>query len=285
MTTVAELIILKTENNMEYINAKHNTRLKRATESSSELICYKVREARGTGWISFNHLKLKQIPGDLFIRAPNLKYLYASNCALQGELSINLGTLTKLCVIDASFNKLVSLPENLFANLNELTILDLSNNKLTSLPYTVGEMQNCKELMLAHNDFVALPHTISRMKRLEILDASHNMISLLQGAMFAGGLGGTLHVLRLNNNQLDRIPREVGRLSQLEELDISNNQLYFLPSTCRELKRLQVIRFKGNKWTNNVPRYQEKMPRVDDLNASYGERALRTARALVHPDA
>ena len=269
---------------MEYLNTKHVKRFKRCSDSKDELICFKVREARGTGWISFNHLKIRKIPDDVYTRIKNLKYLYISKCGLQGQLPVNLGVLINLVVIDASFNKIVSIPDNLFTNLKQLTILDLSHNALSTLPYTVGDLHHCKELMLAHNSFVALPHTIAHMKRLEILDASFNRISSLQGAMFAGGLGGTLHVLRLNNNQLDRLPREVGRLSQLEELDVSNNVIYFLPATCRDLKRLQVFRFKGNKWTNNVPRYQEKTPRVNDLNASYGERALRTARALVHPD-
>ena len=266
---------------MEYKNTKHNKKFKKDTSDLS-IVTFKIREARGTGWLSFNDFKLGRVPSELYTRLKSLKYLYMSKCHLGGELPVELGNLSNLVALDVSFNKLVSIPDKIFANMKNLEILDISHNKLTTLPYSVGELDHCKELMVASNNLVALPHTIAHMKRLEIIDASSNMIQTVQGATFTGGLTGTLHILRLANNRLDRLPREVGWLTQLEELDVSNNELYFLPATCRSLRRLKVLRFKGNKWSNAAPQYQEK---YEDLNASYGRKALKTAFTLVHPSA
>ena len=122
------------------------------------------------------------------------------------------------------------------------------------------------------------------VKQLQSLDVSHNRIAKIAPDVLAGGLRGTLHVLRVNSNQLDSVPRDVGRLSALQELDVSNNNIYFLPSTVDALRRLKVLKFHGNKWTNEVPAFGGSGGN-DDVQGRYGVNARKTARALVHPDA
>ena len=267
---------------MEFKKTKPVTKSEKL-KKQERLMCLKVKEARGSGWISFNDLKLLSLPVELLLPLRNLQNLFMSNCSLKGELPLDLGKLKRLQVLDASCNLLVSIPDNLLSNLQSLTVLDLSRNHITSVPYTVGDLHCCKELCLAHNDLVALPHTIAYMNHLQLLDVGHNRIAKMATDMFAGGLRGTLQVLRINNNQLDRLPRDVGRLSALEELDVSNNCIYFLPSTIDGLERLNVLKFHGNNWTNEIPRFKSMLD--DGVKGRYGVKARKTARALVHPDA
>ena len=267
---------------MEFNNTKHNPKFKKSSSKES-IICFKLREARGTNWLSFNDMKVYKVPSEIHERLLNLHHLYMSRCCLSGTLPVELGYLEKLKVLDISMNKITILPDNLFANLNSLEVLDVSGNMLRSLPYTLECCSELRELCSAQNQLVAVPHTLANLSNLQMLDLSENMIRQFQGEMFAGPIQNNLRVLRVNSNILDRLPREIGMLSKLQELDVSDNQLYFLPTTTRSLKQLQVLRFTGNKWTNPSPQYCDKYKGKDDLDGSYGLKAKTKLSTLVYP--
>ena len=269
-------------NKMEFNNRKHNPKFKKSSSKES-IVCFKLREARGTNWLSFNDMKLYKFPSEIHERLLNLHHLYMSRSCLSGELPVELGYLEKLKVLDVSLNKISGLPDNLFANLFNLEILDVSGNILRSLPYTLECCTELQEVSAAQNQLVALPHTIANLGKLHTLDVSQNMIRSLQGEMFVGPIQNSLRVLRVNANLLDRLPRAVGALVKLQELDVSENQLYFLPTTARSLKHLQVLRFSGNKWTNPTPRYCDKYKGDGAVEGSYGTKAKTKISTLVYP--
>jgi len=62
-----------------------------------------------------------------------------------------------------------------------------------------------------------------------------------------GDLAANLKVLRLSNNQLTSLPKEIGKLGNLEKLDISYNQLESLSEEIRNLKKLEFLDLTGNK--------------------------------------
>lgn len=82
-------------------------------------------------------LELPSIPLNISLK-PNsglFKLLHLSklslyNCSLYGEIPTSLGNLSRLTILDFSYNALVGqVPESL-GNLSRLSFLDLSNNKL-----------------------------------------------------------------------------------------------------------------------------------------------------------
>lgn len=268
---------------MEYNNKKHNQKFKKSS-SKEGVICFKIKEARGTGWLSFNDLKLWKIPCEVYTRLLNLHHLYMSRCKLTGDLPVEMGYLTQLEVLDISLNKVTGIPDNLLANMAQLRVLDVSGNLLRSLPYTVECLESLQELCASQNELVAVPHTLGRLQQLKILDLSYNMIGHLQPEMFCGGIEINLRKLYLQNNLLDRIPRELGRLQRLVELDVSNNQMYFLPTTAKSLFRLQVLRHSGNKWCNPEPKYYYESFKSDEqLDSSFGSTVHNKLRTLVYP--
>lgn len=256
-------------------------RKKQQRSNSAAVVCHKLHEAKISHIVSLNNMKLRQLPDDLFC-LQTLKHLYISHCLLTGDLPIEIGLLKHLRSLDASCNKITSIPDNLFTNLRQLEILDLRKNRLTSIPYSIGEMLDLQELCLSNNQLVALPHTLANLRCLKTLNVSYNLIRRIQGEIFLGKLSASLQVLILNNNLLDLVPREIGNLQNLTELDVCNNQLYFLPSSAVHLKKILVFRHAGNKWSTTAREFQDL-----DVNTanSYGGSAYKKLKLLVNFDA
>ena len=205
-----------------------------------------------------------------------------SGCGLNGTLPLDLGHLHNLEVIDLSVNKITTIPDALLPHFLHLKTLDLRCNRLTSLPYTVEYLQNLEELSLAQNQLVALPHSIGRLPSLRILDCSENLIREIQGEMFVGVMKDSLRVLNLDKNMLDKLPRQIGFLEKLEELGVAYNELYFLPPTAKKLKKLQVVRYAGNRWdTPLTPRTLNETYDIDN-SSTFGRDAVIKVNTLVY---
>ncbi|MET4331950.1 hypothetical protein ABIB80_007812 [Bradyrhizobium sp. i1.15.2] len=159
----------------------------------------------------------------------------------QGELDLRMLRLTSLpplpaglYLLDASFNRLTSLPETLpdaLVSLNvmgnqlaslpalpaELALLDVYHNRLTSLPDTLPAA--LEGLNVGHNQLTSLPETLPA--RLQILDVSENLLTRLPETLPA-----VLAGLDLSQNQLTSLP--TGLLTQLgadAEIILSGNPL------------------------------------------------------------
>ena len=269
---------------MEYINSKNQPSPKNV-QSLSGIVCFKIREARGSGWLSLNGIRLRQLPSDIFTKLKHVKHLYVSGCRLQGIVTLDIAKLQNLVVLDLSDNRLTGLPASSLLYLRKLQTLDISDNKFTGLPHTIDQLFSLRELNVAQNSLVALPNDLGNLKRLEILNVSFNLLREVPAKLFTGGLACSLLVLKIQANHLDRLPRELGMLRSLEELDVRDNNLCILPVTSKSLLKLQVLLYTGNPWAaSSITRTeaQQRKGEPGKLKGSYGVGALATVYNLIY---
>ena len=76
-------------------------------------------------------------------------------------------------------NTLLTLPEELCANLPQLKVLFLTANHLSSLPESIGLCTKLKELNIMKNDIKVLPDSICNLLDLESFEASNNKLTFL----------------------------------------------------------------------------------------------------------
>ncbi|KAK9116806.1 hypothetical protein Sjap_015753 [Stephania japonica] len=152
-------------------------------------------------------------------------------CNLSTSIPSQIGNLTKLTMLDLSFNVSIgSLPQSI-GQLRSLFVLDLSNNLLTgSIPTTIGTMLNLSLLHLSYNQLVGcLPQSIGQLYSLRSLDLSINKL-------------------------IGPIPATIGNMTNLEEIVLSSNQLVgSLPQSIGQLKSLVSLHLSTNKLTGPIP--------------------------------
>lgn len=122
--------------------------------------------------------------------------------------------------INASFNHLTSVPEEIALRVPHLTQLKLSYNKISALPHTFILFFHLKELDLDHNDFVTFPVSITKLL--------------------------TLEKLNLSDNSIAELPDQIGELKSLQRLNLSHNRLHMLPPKLA-MCPLKVILLYGNR--------------------------------------
>ncbi|MED6261657.1 Leucine-rich repeat and calponin y domain-containing protein 1, partial [Ataeniobius toweri] len=85
--------------------------------------------------------------------------------------------LQSLTSLNLSRNQLGSLPSCLCGL--PLRVLNASNNKLVSLPETIGQLHSLMELDISCNEITALPHHIGKLKALRELNVRRNLLCVL----------------------------------------------------------------------------------------------------------
>jgi GTPase SAR1 family protein len=104
--------------------------------------------------------------------------------------------------------------------LSKLTVLDLSFNHLTKLPFEVLQLTNLTELHLEYNLLSDLPLEIGNLTNLTKLDLGHNKLRALPPEI---GHLSSLCSLDLRGNQLTTLPVELGNLGEDVVLYLSDN--------------------------------------------------------------
>ncbi|XP_067936096.1 uncharacterized protein [Watersipora subatra] len=144
--------------------------------------------------------------------------------------------------IDASFNHISDIPEEVPLRIPHLTQLILSYNKISSLPETFALFFHLQELRLDHNELDAVPISVTKLVTLEKLDLSDNLIK--------------------------ELPEEIGEMNSLARLNLCNNRLRQLPVELAQCP-LQVILVQNN-------RLQKPSQEVCDLGSWKTIEALRS---------
>ncbi|KAM4558756.1 leucine-rich repeat and calponin homology domain-containing protein 1 isoform 4-T4 [Odontesthes bonariensis] len=134
---------------------------------------------------------------------------------------IGLQTLTSL---NLSRNQLGSLPACLCGL--PLRVLNASNNKLVSLPETIGQLHSLMELDISCNEITALPRHIGRLKALRELNVRRNLLCVLPEDL------ADLPLVKFDFscNKVSTIPVCYRKMKQLQALQLENNPLQSPPA-------------------------------------------------------
>ncbi|XP_031729132.1 leucine-rich repeat and calponin homology domain-containing protein 1 isoform X5 [Anarrhichthys ocellatus] len=134
---------------------------------------------------------------------------------------IGLQSLTSL---NLSRNQLGFLPACLCGL--PLRVLNASNNKLVSLPETIGQLHGLMELDISCNEITALPRHISRLKALRELNVRRNLLCVLPEDLAAL----PLVKFDFSCNKVSTIPVCYRKMKQLQCLQLENNPLQSPPA-------------------------------------------------------
>ncbi|KAL5138355.1 Receptor-like protein EIX2 [Glycine soja] len=206
----------------------------------------------------------------------HLQFLSLSDCHFSGRIPYNLGNLTKLILLDFSFNPLLYADDfywiSQLSSLQYLYMRDVPLGKAQNLLQALSvlpslleiELRNCGLNKLLTYQLVRATN-LSRVEVLDlaenelqapILNAFQNMSSIaeidfsfnnLSSTPFWLGTCSNLVYLSVENNALyGSLPSTLQNLTSLIYLDLSENNLDSVPSWLGELKGLQYLYLSGN---------------------------------------
>ncbi|KAK9051263.1 hypothetical protein SSX86_027890 [Deinandra increscens subsp. villosa] len=182
----------------------------------------------------------EELPNDDSLRFKSLKALVIANCGLTGIIPSWIRGLSRLQLLDLSWNHLTGTIPSYLGDFESLFYLDLSNNSLSGeIPKNVTRLQSLcfQNVSLEEGSpdfpFFKRPNVSTRGLPLQynqimsfppLIDLSSNF---LNGSIWPefGNLK-RLHVLDLKHNRLSGgIPSELSGMTSLETLDLSYNNL------------------------------------------------------------
>ncbi|XP_030071186.1 leucine-rich repeat protein 1 [Microcaecilia unicolor] len=146
--------------------------------------------------------------------------------------------------------------------LKKLRKLDLSHNSIKKLPVTVGDLVHLQEFILHDNRLEVFPEVLcsSTLQRsLQSLDLSQNRLKALplHFCRFQ-----ELVQLKVDDNELIRLPFNIGQLIKLRVFSAARNKLLFLPHSFQGLA-LENLDLFGNPFEEAnplVPNIELKIP-------------------------
>ncbi|XP_027147094.1 leucine-rich repeat and calponin homology domain-containing protein 1 isoform X6 [Larimichthys crocea] len=147
---------------------------------------------------------------------------------------ISLQSLTSL---NLSRNQLGSLPACLCGL--PLRVLNASNNKLVSLPETIGQLHGLMELDISCNEITALPRHIGRLKALRELNVRRNLLCVLPEDL------AELPLVKFDFscNKVSTIPVCYRKMKQLQSLQLENNPLQSPPAQICIKGRVHIFKY------------------------------------------
>ncbi|XP_014511501.1 leucine-rich repeat receptor protein kinase EMS1-like [Vigna radiata var. radiata] len=206
----------------------------------------------------------------------HLQVLYLSDSHFSGRIPFNLGNLTKLLILDLSFNPLLYADDlywiSQLSSLQYLYMSDVNLDKaqnllqsLNMLPSLIEiELRNCGLDKLHTHQHISTTN-LSRLEDLNLaenglqtpfLDAFQNMTSIAVIDLSHNNLNSTpfwletcanLVSLFLDSNALyGSLPSVLKNLTSLVSLDLSQNKFDSVPGWLGELKGLQYLSLSGN---------------------------------------
>ncbi|XP_030962957.1 probable LRR receptor-like serine/threonine-protein kinase At1g06840 isoform X2 [Quercus lobata] len=164
---------------------------------------------------------------------------------LSGNLSPQLGRLSKLKILGFMWNNITgSIPKEI-GNITSLELLLLNGNQLTGpLPEELGYLPNMDRIQIDQNQISGpLPKSFANLNK-------------------------TKHFHMNNNSISGQIPPELSRLPSLVHLLLDNNNLSgYLPEEFFKLPKLQILQLDNNNFNGTrIPANYSKMPKLLKLS-------------------
>uniref|UniRef100_UPI00398F1288 transforming growth factor beta activator LRRC33-like n=1 Tax=Pristiophorus japonicus TaxID=55135 RepID=UPI00398F1288 len=178
------------------------------------------------------------------------------------HLNFSISRLEKLNYFNLSFNKLQSLPSDLFTKMPRLTTVDLSHNIVSVCAYpldneertlntscaVLAHIKSLKRLYLSNCALVTLPANAFVGSPLTHLDLSSNTGISLEASTFQD-VAKSLQFLSLRNNGLASNQLDIGlqvMFSNLKTLDLSENSITSLHPALKKLP-LKLLDLRKNQ--------------------------------------
>lgn len=142
---------------------------------------------------------IKTITTEL-IDYPKCMHLSLKGNSLE-EFPVAISFVNTIEALDLSENKIASLRDDAFENLENLLELDLSHNGLTYLPTSLGKLTKLKKLNLSGNVIGSLPKEFENLVSLEALELEGNPIGRVPVEIASQGVSGRInYYLSLGDN-------------------------------------------------------------------------------------
>lgn len=219
---------------------------------------------------------IEDLPENLFSACVNLFLLNVSTNKLV-TLPIPDGRILILEKLYATNNSLTDRVLDTLVQLQNLMVIHLAYNKMTTFPETcITNWPNLEELVLSGNNLQHLPDNLANMEQLKILRVHSNKLQSVPPLARIG----TLRVLDLAHNQLDKINLATLVSKKLRFLDLScNMQLQVDPNqfqACQSQRPMSLVDVSG-KNRSSLPivpdMYQENLELEPSWKVGFSETA------------
>jgi len=195
--------------------------------------------------------------------------LRVSELSLEGKnlkrFPASILTFKNIHTLNISYNRIDSIPTNLFDKCRKLRMVQYAGNELKEVPAVLFHPA-LKVLDVSENNLTAIPDGVSKCTQLEELDLHSNRITAYPSSSFVlkslkslilsgnplTSLGSwvlnqpTLKILFIDNTPIEDLPENMCQMNALRFLNIEENAIKELPPCFCELKKLKVMMVSGS---------------------------------------
>jgi Leucine-rich repeat (LRR) protein len=150
-----------------------------------------------------------------------------------------------------------------WAKFTNLEYLSLKDDHLKEIPGAIGNIKTLKTLDLSGNDFKSLPSSFANLTNLqEVFLNDEKRFNFSKNVPLLSRLPN-LKSLHLENDHLNKLPKNIFMLNQVESLYINNNDFKYLPEEVKTLKSLKFLDIHDNK-----TKFKTKLP-VEEIDYGF----------------
>ncbi|KAI9084167.1 hypothetical protein K1719_033838 [Acacia pycnantha] len=216
----------------------------------------------------------------VFYELPSLSHLNLADCEIHSLIpplhySPNLTYVSKIHVLDLTYNSLESLSLDVFQNMTSIRVLSLSFNNLSSLPLWFSKFHKLEELNLVDNGLRGpLPLALKNLSSIRVLDLSSNNLTGSIPSWF--GELTNLRQLMLSFNNFTSIESSLSlilkNMCRLTRLDFSTNDFHgkafgSFESGCVKYD-LEILDLSNNAFEEPLPSWLGELENLHELHIS-----------------
>lgn len=157
--------------------------------------------------------------------------------------------------LDLSYRNIYYIP-NKVSNFPNLRYLSLSNNRIQALNPNLAYCKKLRKLDLSSNGLSKLPTSLNLLTQIDELILADNRLNTLPAHFANLSNLKTIDISNLHSgmaefyNNITTFPRVLTRMSNIEKLFLEKLPIRSLPSSIKNMTKLQVLSLNGNRSIN-----------------------------------